>query len=645
MRTRLFLLGLIVALFFVPIAKAEPEYTGVARQDIQLLGTEVNGWNLDVDCGTAPPFSVAEIIVENDHSSVPISLGVRNTSSILERRITLNDDESSPTVNNRFLVTVDGSGNIDYYVRFTTDPVGFYLVGWWSGVEFNEQWVNHSVTAAQDDMWFELQAGLDIQSNRAHLITIAHGDQGKEQVAGLRNTSSVQNRVLPIMEAEGGGYQTATLFVQSDNNGFIDVYTEQFDDHVFCNQGYFNESLGFVEDWFEYTPIGAENAWADWDLSASMDVDGRVVDVLTTNIDEVSNYWIGIRENGGNGGIFQLKKAEAGGYSCLGRLSGSDLNGVVETWSTDNDFTRYFYGGYFKYIPYITTPNLLFGAGFNASNPFVNLNWNHLGTVDNFEIHHGNTNITLTFLAFTANLSYNHTGLVNGSYHWYMIRSTFFHVPTLTWFNSSFTPLNLERVFYIQGVGGTVNITRISGSWVDYNASSITVIDGTYIAGNLASLETVDGDFYQVSENLGADPLEIRINYTGLNTSLINLGSRIYCNYTGNPAHVIQHWAWNFNDAAWVIIIEDIGHHALAWHNASISLNGDFINGAGSVWLKVEHVPNGAAGHIYRIDYAQLRAFIPTGLGGVVTTSPFMWLTLFFIMAFAGAIALKGLKK
>jgi hypothetical protein len=77
----------------------------------------------------------------------------------------------------------------------------------------------------------------------------------------------------------------------------------------------------------------------------------------------------------------------------------------------------------------------VFGAGFNNSlNPYIELHWEHsLVNVDNFEINHSSNGVDFSRLALTPNTNYTHNNLVNGSRHWYRIRSTFRH--NGNWFN------------------------------------------------------------------------------------------------------------------------------------------------------------------------------------------------------------------
>ena len=77
-------------------------------------------------------------------------------------------------------------------------------------------------------------------------------------------------------------------------------------------------------------------------------------------------------------------------------------------------------------------------------------------------------------------------------------------------------------------------------SWVlcvelkEYNASSVSVVEGTYISGDRDSLDFVDGDLYQVTESVGAPAIDIRFNFTNINTTSININCDMLYNHTGS---------------------------------------------------------------------------------------------------------------
>ncbi len=343
-------------MFTVEMTQATPEYNELEYTFFP-ASAPTNTWNtynITNDLGI-PKNSTAEIFIWNSHVDSNRILGVREVGSSFERKIVLGDSEvANPKNNARFLVNVDSSGNIQRYTSSTTS-CGFGVIGYWTNVSFIEQWDSHFVTTAQDDMWYELTTGLSTQANKTHLINMLNRDTGKEELVGVRNTTSTLNRYIMLMKSESGGNHTYSMFVKSDVSGNIEVYTEQYNDHMFINQGYF-DSLNFKEDFFEYIPTGGDGVWADWDLTGYMDIKGRNVDIIHSNINPNSGELAGTRLNGEMyNRRYYLKEAEGGGYSSGSWTTSTDENGVLETYSGDDTFVRFHYTGYFVPTNY-TTP-------------------------------------------------------------------------------------------------------------------------------------------------------------------------------------------------------------------------------------------------------------------------------------------------
>jgi hypothetical protein len=412
-----------------------------------------------------PSNSVVEIILLNNIPVGTAQVGIREVGSSLNRQIEINEAEDGGFTANRFLSNVNGSG----FVEFWRDNVDSYVgrfVGYWENVNFTEQWETYQVTNAEDNMWHETDGTeLSLVADKTHLITITNDDAGTEYLGGVRNTTSTINRYVDIMESEGGGNQTTSMYVAVDSNAKIDVYSEQFNDIWFINQGYFNVML-FRELWW-WTPALSDNdSWRTEGLTTLIPINGTIVDFISKNRDAGQENSIGVRINGSSlERRINIREAESGGVSSYGMSVGTDENGFIEIYQPNFDVSnpRYYLTGYFfspPYIPTIIPPTLLYGVGYNSTpNGYVIIMWSHndTGDIDNFEIYYSTDNITYISLALTANKEYNHTGLTNGNYYYYMVRTTFFNS---TWFNSTFTPINLERVWFAvsAGAGATIGL-------------------------------------------------------------------------------------------------------------------------------------------------------------------------------------------
>lgn len=166
------------------------------------------------------------------------------------------------------------------------------------------------------------------------------------------------------------------------------------------------------------------------------------------------------------------------------------------------------------------------------------------------------------------------------------------------------------RLFYRDTPNDKVNV--LAGDWDTYNVSEITVEVGTYVHGNLTSLFAVDNKTVLVNEVVGIPGFDIRFNFTSVPKNSTSLSLRSYCEYDGNPAHIVKYQGWHFDSKTWVDLIV-IPEHGFSWHNESLSLGGYIENVTGKVWIKLIHVSSGSIGHYINVDYLRLRAFVPTG--------------------------------
>ena len=562
--------------------------------------------------------------------SVTIKAGIREKNSVLDRSFLHSESESVNSMQAiRFVTTVSPDGLIEYWDS-TTTILNYSIVGYWDNADFVEQWVTYAPTSAEDAMWHETDGTeLGLQINSSHLITMRNDAVAQEYLGGVRNTSSTVNRYTTMCESENGGYTSNSYWVQSDASKKIDVWCGNYLYIDFVNQGYFlNTSMYYQEADFTNIFATSNNRWVPFDMSSAIDQDGRVLDILLRHYYTGQGLQLGAREGGSSfERRWQINEAESGGWSGYGISAKTNGTGFIEIYTESGVYSSPTYSGYFKpynpiFIPSVYDPSLLFGAGFNWSDPYIHIRWNHSGLVSNYTVQHSTNGIAFSVLVVTPTKYYNHTSLVNGSYHWYKVRADYYYNITPEWINSSFSEINLERVWFPISSGGNGSspcppsnetiINEFEGTWKEYNVSSITVTDGTYDVGWLNSTQFVDGNVYRVNESVGVDPLDVRFNFTGIPEDVLSLGIMAYCEYEGNPAHVVVLEVWSFEDSSWELL-EVIPEHGFSWHNHSLSF-GDYIEDVtGDVWIRYDHQTNGASGHYLTVDYLKLRAFVMIG--------------------------------
>jgi len=108
-------------------------------------------------------------------------------------------------------------------------------------------------------------------------------------------------------------------------------------------------------------------------------------------------------------------------------------------------------------------PDLLFGAGFNASSPYIELHWNHsLVDVQFFEVQNSSDAESWTYLGQSTTTNYTDTQVFNGTERYYKVRAC--NQTNSIWYNSSFTDVNFETVYFIEAGDVVAGDTIIMGS-------------------------------------------------------------------------------------------------------------------------------------------------------------------------------------
>ena len=113
-------------------------------------------------------------------------------------------------------------------------------------------------------------------------------------------------------------------------------------------------------------------------------------------------------------------------------------------------------------------PNLLFGAGFNSSSPYVELHWDHsLENVQFFEIQNSTDKISWDYLDNSTTANYTDNQVFNGTARFYRVRACNF--TDGVWYNSSFSEIDFEIVYFLPPIGGIENgitIIESDAPWI-----------------------------------------------------------------------------------------------------------------------------------------------------------------------------------
>jgi len=145
------------------------------------------------------------------------------------------------------------------------------------------------------------------------------------------------------------------------------------------------------------------------------------------------NDWIDARPDRTPGSVYSYIDNFRVGKYC-------DPEPTIIAWGAEED------------PPIIEVPSKLFGAGFNASSPFVNLRWtSNLTDISFFEIQNSTDKITWEYLGQSTNNSYNDFQVVNGTERYYRVRAC--NLTGAAWDNSTWADTDFETVYYLIGGG------------------------------------------------------------------------------------------------------------------------------------------------------------------------------------------------
>ena len=100
---------------------------------------------------------------------------------------------------------------------------------------------------------------------------MVNNSSSNQRDAGVRTNGSGLSRMLDIHEAESGGDDVATMFVQADAtaNATIEVYAQNNTSIDFYLVGYWSAAPGaFTETFSDIGSPGSDGSWDPKDLSS-----------------------------------------------------------------------------------------------------------------------------------------------------------------------------------------------------------------------------------------------------------------------------------------------------------------------------------------------------------------------------------------
>ena len=322
-------------------------------------GTEDTWTDYDIYTNDSIPLgAVVEILICNAAADVKQDVGVRTDGSAIDRRtaqasgsLYLSEAENGGETSIRMFVTVHAAtGLIEYYVNNTAN-ITFRIVGYFEGVTFTETAFTE-IGAATYDSWtdWDLNGTNGVPNGDIAHFAVANFRSFEGRLTGVRTDGSSLNRYTIINEAENGHEVISLFAVCHASTGLVEYYRDASQSHIFLT-GYFDSTdMGFVE-LYQNLNVTSASSWEDFDLSAYLDEDGRVVDVLLMHQVRAAAAQFGVRENGGAepSRIVDIAESEDNGYRAVSMTVQTDAGGIIELYGEDTSGDAVQLTGYFTW--------------------------------------------------------------------------------------------------------------------------------------------------------------------------------------------------------------------------------------------------------------------------------------------------------
>ncbi|MQY62554.1 hypothetical protein GH146_04645 [archaeon] len=277
----------------------------------------------------------------------------------------MHEAEDGGLVTARFLATVDAStGLIEYYD--TAQSQTYYIVGYWTDIDFTETWIDLNVIKADESTWVDrnlFTGDPSIPKGSVCLASLVNRSAGNEYNVGVRTDGCMFGefvRIIPIHEAEGGGVNALSMFVKTSvADGIIEIWCE--DEAPDCSviiQGYFDSNMDF-EELFTLKQVTVSNVWQEFDLTGDLDQDGRVADFVLRHVDPDVTAFLGVR--GGDSSLNRYineHESEGDGHTGFSMSAQSDADGIIDLYAEKWLAEAFHLTGYFKFEIPIVAPTV-----------------------------------------------------------------------------------------------------------------------------------------------------------------------------------------------------------------------------------------------------------------------------------------------
>lgn len=198
-----------------------------------------NSWTrIDLSPYGAPGNAVVEIAIQNRSTNSQLIGGVRGPGTPADRHFNIHEAEGGGADLLSLYANADADGVIEVFSQASRAP-SFHYAGYWSEPPGN--YVEHHRrlgSPASASTWQSLDLS-GIGSGRfVPQIVLANASTSREAEMGLRSSDGVGQRTLLLHEAEGGGYDLATMSIYYDDSTTVEWFSDRPSDHEFWLSGW-----------------------------------------------------------------------------------------------------------------------------------------------------------------------------------------------------------------------------------------------------------------------------------------------------------------------------------------------------------------------------------------------------------------------
>ena len=280
-----------------------------------------NSWQtVDLSGQGVPPNAVVEIAMENTSGNREREAGIRAAGSSAPT-YDLHEAEGGGVDALTKHVQADASGQIQAYAE-NSDDVQFRLLGYWTGGSYTN--TDGLFTSSTSNSWrLHNMTSFGIQPRQVVEFIVQNTSGGSEYHGGVRYVGSGDEQMRDLHEAENGGKDFHSVFVQAADNvsAAIEAYAENSGSIEFKPAGMWVTPPGTYSQHDSTVDIGrptSNNTWQTVDLTAFGVPPNAVVQITLANRNPGGERRMGVRSVGSSLDRYvDLHEPESGGEDLV----------------------------------------------------------------------------------------------------------------------------------------------------------------------------------------------------------------------------------------------------------------------------------------------------------------------------------------